>query len=196
MKIGRRNWSSRRKPAPAPLCPPQIPLDQTRARTRAASVGSQRLTACTMALKVFMFSSVCQGKYYNSIHNCFNTYKTSYTETRRGRVDNTLYLGSPDSNLGPKSGTELPITSSPIRYSLIILTFDARLHGVLKALINKPRIKIYNEKKRWDNFQTDSRGVSVFYFKLEMIITTETFRPLASPYTFNSKGKVVLSLIS
>jgi hypothetical protein len=27
MKIGRRNRSTRRKPAPAPLCPPQIPLD-------------------------------------------------------------------------------------------------------------------------------------------------------------------------
>jgi hypothetical protein len=43
MKIGRGNRSSRRKPAPAPLCPPQIPLDQTRPRTRAAAVGSQRL---------------------------------------------------------------------------------------------------------------------------------------------------------
>jgi hypothetical protein len=41
MKIGRGNRSTRRKPAPAPLCP----LDQTRARTRAAAVGSQRLTA-------------------------------------------------------------------------------------------------------------------------------------------------------
>jgi hypothetical protein len=30
MKIGRGNRSTRRKPAPAPLCPPQIPLDQTR----------------------------------------------------------------------------------------------------------------------------------------------------------------------
>jgi hypothetical protein len=29
MKIGKGNWSTRRKPAPAPLCPPQIPLDQT-----------------------------------------------------------------------------------------------------------------------------------------------------------------------
>jgi hypothetical protein len=38
MKIGRGNRSTRRKPAPAPLCPPQIPLDQTRARTRAAAV--------------------------------------------------------------------------------------------------------------------------------------------------------------
>jgi hypothetical protein len=36
MKIGRGNRSTRRKP----LCPPQIPHDQTRARTRAAAVGS------------------------------------------------------------------------------------------------------------------------------------------------------------
>jgi hypothetical protein len=41
MKAGRGNRSTRRKPAPAPLCPPQIPLDQA----RAAAVGSQRLTA-------------------------------------------------------------------------------------------------------------------------------------------------------
>jgi hypothetical protein len=45
MKIGRGNHSTRRKPAPSPLCPPQIPLDQTRARTWAAAVRSQRLTA-------------------------------------------------------------------------------------------------------------------------------------------------------
>jgi hypothetical protein len=37
MKIGRGNRSTRRKPAPAPLCPPQIPHDQTRARTRTAA---------------------------------------------------------------------------------------------------------------------------------------------------------------
>jgi hypothetical protein len=45
IKIGRGNRSTRRKRAPAPLCPPQIPLDQTQARTRAAAVGSQLLTA-------------------------------------------------------------------------------------------------------------------------------------------------------
>jgi hypothetical protein len=45
MKICRGNRSTRRKPAPAPHCPPLITLDQTRARTRAAAVGSQRLTA-------------------------------------------------------------------------------------------------------------------------------------------------------
>jgi hypothetical protein len=42
--IGRGNRSTRRKPAPVPLCPPQIP-HAARTRTRAAAVGSQRLTA-------------------------------------------------------------------------------------------------------------------------------------------------------
>jgi hypothetical protein len=45
MKIGRGNRSTRRKPAPEPLYPPQLQLDQTRARTRAAAMGNQRLTA-------------------------------------------------------------------------------------------------------------------------------------------------------
>jgi hypothetical protein len=40
---GRGNRSTRRKPAPAPLCPPQIPLDQTRDWTRAAAVGRGRM---------------------------------------------------------------------------------------------------------------------------------------------------------
>jgi hypothetical protein len=30
IKIGKGNRSTRRKPAPTPLCTPQIPLDQTR----------------------------------------------------------------------------------------------------------------------------------------------------------------------
>jgi hypothetical protein len=45
LKIDRRNRSTRRKSALASLYPPQIPLDQTWARTWAAVVGSQRLTA-------------------------------------------------------------------------------------------------------------------------------------------------------
>jgi hypothetical protein len=49
IKIGRGNRSTRRKPAPAPLCPPQFPLDQRRARTWAAAVWNQRLTAWDMA---------------------------------------------------------------------------------------------------------------------------------------------------
>jgi hypothetical protein len=44
MVIGRGNRSTRRKPAPVPLYPPQTP-HAARMRTRAAAVGSQRLTA-------------------------------------------------------------------------------------------------------------------------------------------------------
>jgi hypothetical protein len=42
--IGKRNRSTRGKPTPVPLCPPQTP-HAARTRTRAAAVGSQRLTA-------------------------------------------------------------------------------------------------------------------------------------------------------
>jgi hypothetical protein len=42
---GKDNRSTRRKPAPVPFCPPQIPHDLTWARTYAATVESQRLTA-------------------------------------------------------------------------------------------------------------------------------------------------------
>jgi hypothetical protein len=45
MQIGRGNQSTRRKPAPVPVCPPQIPRDLTRARSRAAAVGSGLKTA-------------------------------------------------------------------------------------------------------------------------------------------------------
>jgi hypothetical protein len=44
MMIGRGNRSTRRKPAPVPLCPPQ-----TQHATRAAAVGNQRLTASATA---------------------------------------------------------------------------------------------------------------------------------------------------
>jgi hypothetical protein len=62
MKIGRGNRSTRRKYAPVPLCPPQIPRDQTRDRIRAAAVGSHRLTAWAMArprLGALPFDDAC-----------------------------------------------------------------------------------------------------------------------------------------
>jgi hypothetical protein len=49
MRISSRNRSTRRKPAPIPFCPLQISQDLTRARTRAAVVGSWGLTAWAMA---------------------------------------------------------------------------------------------------------------------------------------------------
>jgi hypothetical protein len=44
MRIGRRNRSTRGKPTPVPLCPLQISHNLTLAPTRAAAVGTQRLT--------------------------------------------------------------------------------------------------------------------------------------------------------
>jgi hypothetical protein len=45
-----------KKTTPAPLCPPQIPLEQTQDRTQAATVGIQRLTAWAMARPYETFS--------------------------------------------------------------------------------------------------------------------------------------------
>jgi hypothetical protein len=49
MRIGKGNRNTRKKPVPMPLCPPQIPHDLTWARTRAAAVGSRRLTSWATA---------------------------------------------------------------------------------------------------------------------------------------------------
>jgi hypothetical protein len=49
MRICRGNQRTRRKPASVPICPPQILHDLTWDRTRAAAVGSRRLTAWAMA---------------------------------------------------------------------------------------------------------------------------------------------------
>jgi hypothetical protein len=46
--IGRGNQSTRRKPAPVPLCPSQT-RHTDRTRTRAAAAGSQRLTTWATA---------------------------------------------------------------------------------------------------------------------------------------------------
>jgi hypothetical protein len=49
MKVVRRNRTTRRKPAPLPLCSSQIPHDLSQARTWAATVGSRCVTAWPMA---------------------------------------------------------------------------------------------------------------------------------------------------
>jgi hypothetical protein len=76
MRIGRRNQSTRRKPAPVPACPPQIPHDLTWAQTRATTVGNRRLAAWAMA-RPPVFSSVV--RYY------FRKY-VSATSIRHGSV--------------------------------------------------------------------------------------------------------------
>jgi hypothetical protein len=64
MRIGRGNRITRRKPAPVPLCSPQIPHDLTWDRTQAAAVGSQRLTAWAMARPGPEVSWTCRYSVY------------------------------------------------------------------------------------------------------------------------------------
>jgi hypothetical protein len=72
IKIGRGNRNTRRKPAPAPLCPPQIPLEQTRDRTRAAAVkpAINRLS-CGAALSIPYLQLSVLYKYFFSYERCF-----------------------------------------------------------------------------------------------------------------------------
>jgi hypothetical protein len=74
MKIGRGNRSTRRKPPPAPLCPPQILLDQTRVWTRAAAVGSQRLTAWATARPILYTYLGIFTKIHRAVHLQFQSF--------------------------------------------------------------------------------------------------------------------------
>jgi hypothetical protein len=57
-EFGRGNWSTRRKPVPAPLCPPQNPTWRPGLEPRTAVVGSQRLTAWG-EYNFLLYMSVC-----------------------------------------------------------------------------------------------------------------------------------------
>jgi hypothetical protein len=63
MQIGNGKQSTRRKPAPVPLFPRQIPLDLIWAETQAATVGSQRLTTWAMAQSYSVVTEHCKGDY-------------------------------------------------------------------------------------------------------------------------------------
>jgi hypothetical protein len=69
MKIGKRNRSTRRKAAPAPLRPPHILLDETGARTGTAAAGSQLLTATFVVVVICEF---CSSFTFKSIYSLVN----------------------------------------------------------------------------------------------------------------------------
>jgi hypothetical protein len=56
--IGKGNRSTRRKPVPVPLCPPQT-SHAARTRTRATAAGSQRITAWATARPIYDSKSFC-----------------------------------------------------------------------------------------------------------------------------------------
>jgi hypothetical protein len=62
--IGKGNWSTWRKPATVPLCPPQIPY-AVWIQTQATAVGSQRVTAWATARPSIHTKSSLTKIYYN-----------------------------------------------------------------------------------------------------------------------------------
>jgi hypothetical protein len=68
MRIFRGNRSTRSKPAPVPLCPPQISHELTWVWTRAAAVRSRRLTAWAMVRPLCSSCKLC-----NSLHKGSST---------------------------------------------------------------------------------------------------------------------------
>jgi hypothetical protein len=91
MRIGRGNRSTQRKPAPVPLCPPQIPYDLTWARIRAAAVGSRRLTAWAMVRPGSHLTYESRvSKAHNSSRYClFTTFQVRCNVLRWPRIGNT-----------------------------------------------------------------------------------------------------------
>jgi hypothetical protein len=67
--IGSGNRSTRRKPAPMLFCPPQTPY-AARTRTRAAAVGSQRLTAWATARPLYVYICMHVITYVGCTHIC------------------------------------------------------------------------------------------------------------------------------
>jgi hypothetical protein len=105
--IVKGNRSTRRKPAPVPLCPPQISRDLTWVRTRAAAVGSRWLTSWVMA---WPFSSISMDwccvptrvsgavTYCSMVHQIRPTYRNLRTQPMSMLV---LLCTSPTTCFGP-----------------------------------------------------------------------------------------------
>jgi hypothetical protein len=95
MIIGRRNRSPQRKPAPVPLCPPQISCDLSRIWARAAAVGSRRLTAWAMECPDLSLEGNFVKQEVLGRNNCrlsFDTVGTAYKTTGPTLLSLQMYL--------------------------------------------------------------------------------------------------------
>jgi hypothetical protein len=113
----RGNRSTRRKPAPAPLCPPQILLDQTRERTRAAAVGSQRRTAWAMARPKSSVNPIISPK---PVHSRSVTWQCEWIAGEDCRhADSTAFSAPADS---PRNGPVVNLSGKFSKGLLSLLT--------------------------------------------------------------------------
>jgi hypothetical protein len=109
----RGNWSTRRKPTPLPLWPPQIPNDLIWYKSQATMVGSQWInTSATMVGSQWLNKSV------TVMSLSFNDYSQTMTPiTFRGQIHNTVYT---EDHLW-----KIPRSSSPYSTTIIQQTQSA-----------------------------------------------------------------------
>jgi hypothetical protein len=100
---------------PVPLCPPQIPHDVNRFRTRAAAVGCQRLAARAKTLSIQCQLFLCRNKGINPKSTYWSTlYFWNNTQCADSAMHRLVTLGS-----------------------LLILPVDGTVHDILSAV--RPR---------------------------------------------------------
>jgi hypothetical protein len=103
LKIDRGTRSTRRKPAPVPLCPPQIPHNLTQARTRAARMGTKLLTAWVIVRPVLwlvLSSTDQQGKRWSG----YDKYIANNSEIKIKKLKRPTNNRSQDSSVGIATG--------------------------------------------------------------------------------------------
>jgi hypothetical protein len=141
MRICKGNRSTRRKPAPVPLCPPQIPHGLTWAFNPAAAVESRRLTGWAMARPPCVRNLLPPACYVSCIfHSNYIWRRLLVMELLIMQLCPTSYsfipLGSKFSSQHPVvkrlqfSSTRIQNTGKIIvLYILIITFFDSRREG-------------------------------------------------------------------
>jgi hypothetical protein len=86
MNMCRRNRSTRRKPAPLPLCPPQIPYELILARIRAVAARRRRLPIWTKARAWYNILHCVLYQNIDSLNYIFKLFSLLYIPGGRGRV--------------------------------------------------------------------------------------------------------------
>jgi hypothetical protein len=180
--IGRRNRSTRRKPAPMQLCLPQTP-HAVRTRTPAAAVGSQRLTVWATArpsvqgigsqlCSIFIYSvHFLQGLSYFKYGNIFKRFKwgdyelTCTINTWRTRTCSACPLRQilPAATLPPEW---------PLRFSM--LQNPPPPHIEVGVLLRKGR-RACNFKYYLDQFQASKEihwFVQIIFIHLSHMLTS------------------------
>jgi hypothetical protein len=94
--LGRGNRSTRRKPAQAPLCPPQIPLWPDPGSNHGATVGSQRLIAWATArpnryISTTYWNMLSRNSVNNSVLLCSLTCRWQQNQRPFSRRGNTVW---------------------------------------------------------------------------------------------------------